>query len=145
MKRTSIVTAIANKLKEISVANGYNTDLYENAYPHLKFWDEVNNFPSIYISPGSETREYHPANFAWGFLNICIKLYCKGENSSTELENLLEDVEKCLNTTIGVIVYDSAKNYETSELSILSITTDEGLLAPYAVGEITLLVRYQVM
>jgi len=29
-------------------------------------------------------------------------------------------------------------------LSILSITTDEGLLAPYGVGEVTLEVRYAV-
>jgi hypothetical protein len=28
---------------------------------------------------------------------------------------------------------------------ITSITTDEGLLAPYAVGEINLQVRYQIM
>jgi hypothetical protein len=38
------------------------------------------------------------------------------------------------------LTYDTGKT--TEQISILSITTDEGLLAPYGVGEITLEVRY---
>jgi hypothetical protein len=71
-------------------------------------------------------------------------VYCKGEDSQQELETLLEDLEKCIDAN-RVLVYDNTKNYETTEILIQSITTDEGLLAPYAVGEINLQVRYQVM
>ena len=144
-RRTSIIKAIAEKLKVINGETPYQVNLNENVFPYLKYWDEIVNFPSIYISPGYEYREYHPASFAWGFLNISLKVYAKGDDASQKLEDLLEDIEKVLDGTLGIIVYDTDNNYETSELSITSITTDEGLLAPFAVGEINILVRYQIM
>jgi UDP-N-acetyl-D-mannosaminuronate dehydrogenase len=75
---------------------------------------------------------------------ICVKVYCNGEDSQEQLENLLEDIERCVDAN-RVLVYDSTTNYETTEILIQSITTDEGLLAPYAVGEINLQVRYAIM
>lgn len=143
-RRTSIVKAIAEKLKVIDGSTGYKTNIFNNSFDKLKFWDEVNDFPAIYTVAGSETREYMPAAFAWGFLNVCIKIYCKGEDSQQELENLMEDVENVLDSTRGAIMYDNTNGYETAEISITSITTDEGLLSPYAVGEITVLIRYEV-
>lgn len=144
-RRTSIIKAIVEKLKVIDGTGTYNTNVNECVYPFLKFWDEVNNFPSIYLSTGYESREYHPASFTWGFLNISIKVYTKGDEAALELEELLEDIEKVLDGTLGVIVYDTDNQYETTEISITSITTDEGLLSPFAVGELNILVRYQIM
>lgn len=144
-RRKSIVSAISTALKVIEGTSPYQTNLYNNSFDKLKFWDEVNDFPCIYIVAGTETREYMPGAFAWGFLNVCIKAYTKGEEAQNLLENLLEDIEKVIEDARGVIIYDNVNNYSTSELSITSITTDEGLLAPYGVGEVNLLVRYQVM
>lgn len=144
-RRTSITKALAEKLNLLLDGTApYNTNIYNNAYAKLRFWDEVNDFPSIYMVPGSEMREYLPSDFTWGFLNVSIKLYCRGENSQQELEQLLEDVEHAVDAN-RVLVYDQAKNLETTEILIQSITTDEGLLAPYAVGEINLQVRYQLV
>lgn len=143
-RRTSIITALAEKLKLIDGNTPYTSNIYGNSFPKLKFWDEVQDFPSIYMSPGSEVREYLPSDFTWGFLNISLKLYCKGDNSQEQLEALLEDVERVVDSN-RQLVYDTSKNWETTEILITSITTDEGLLDPYAVGEINLQVRYQIM
>lgn len=143
-RRTSIVKALATKLQEINGEQPYNSNIYNNAFPYLKFWDEVQDFPSIYLTPGTEMRDYLPSDFTWGFLGVCVKLYCKGENATQDLENLLEDVERVIDNN-RVLVYNQESGYETTEILITSITTDEGLLAPYAVGEINLQVRYQVM
>ena len=143
-KRTSIVTALAEKFKQIDGNQPYQTNLYEQSFPKLVFWDECNNFPSVYLTPGTETREYLPSNFAWGYLNVAVKVYCKGDNGQEQLETLLEDLEKCIDSN-RVLVYDVTKNLQTTEILITSITTDEGLLAPYAVGEINLQVRYEVV
>ena len=143
-KRTSIVRALTEKLKTINGQSPYKTNLFQNAYAKLKFWDEVNDFPSVYLTPGSEMREYHPGDFAWGFLNISIKLYCRGESAQEELETLLEDVERCVDKNRN-LVYNTATGHDTTEILVQSITTDEGLLSPYAVGEINLQVRYQIM
>lgn len=142
-KRTSIIRALTEKLKLIDGSAPYQTNLFNNAYAKLKFWDEVEDFPSVYCTPGTEQREYLPGDFAWGHLGISLKVYCRGEESQQELETLLEDLEKCIDSN-RVLVYDE-RGYETTEILIQSITTDEGLLAPYAVGEINLQVRYQIM
>lgn len=143
-RRTSIIRALTEKLKLIDGSAPYQTNLFNNAYAKLKFWDEVEDFPSVYLTPGSEQREYLPGDFAWGHLGISVKVYCRGEEAQQELETLLEDIEHCVDSN-RVLVYDTDKNYETTEILIQSITTDEGLLAPYAVGEINLQVRYQIM
>jgi len=142
-RRTSIVKALAEKFKLIDGTGVYKTNLYNNAYAQLRFWDEINQWPAVYMSPGSESREYLPSGFTWGYLGVSIKAYCKGEDSQQLLESLLEDLETSIDQN-RVLKYDSENGYETTEILISSITTDEGLLAPYAVGEINLQVRYQV-
>lgn len=142
-KRSSIVKALAEKLKDINGSSPYTVNLYNNSFPKLKFWDEVQDFPAVYLTPGSEMREYLPGEFKWGYLGISIKAYCKGDSSQDELEDLLADLETCIDSN-RVLVYDD-QGSETTEILITGITTDEGLLAPYAVGEINLQVRYQVL
>lgn len=140
-KRTSIIKALTEKFKEIDGSAPYTVNLYNNAHAKLVFWDECSSFPAVYMTPGTEVREYHPGDFTWAFLNVCVKVYCRGEESSTELELLLEDLETCVDKN-RVLIYDTLRNLETTEILVQSITTDEGLLAPYAVGEINLQVRY---
>lgn len=157
-RRTSIVTAIADKLRIIDGTGNFKTNLYSQAHARLEFWDQVSNFPSVYAVAGAEQREYLPGNFAWGFLNVALKVYCKGENSQTELEDLLEDIERVINANRVLLYGPSVPPYtppdpppatvyegETTEILITSIITDEGLLAPYSVGEVNLQVRYQIM
>jgi hypothetical protein len=141
-KRTHILKALSEKFKEIDGTGLYSTNLHGNSFPKLKFWDEVQDFPCVYLSPGTETREYHPSGFSWGYLIVCIKCYVRSEDEAQDqLELLLEDVEKCVDAN-RVLVYDQDNNLETTEILVQSITTDEGLLTPYGVGEIYIQVRY---
>jgi hypothetical protein len=143
-KRTSILKALIEKFKLIDGNAPYSVNIFNNAYPVIKFWDEVNDFPCVYGSTGSETRDYLPGNFTWAYLGISLKIYCKGEDAQQQLELLLEDIETVVNAN-RELVYDTVNNHETTEILVVSITTDEGLLAPYAVGELNLQVRYQLM
>jgi hypothetical protein len=61
-KRNSITKAIAEKLKTIDGTGPYKSNLYGNSYAKLKFWDEIQDFPAIYLVPGTEVREYHTAD-----------------------------------------------------------------------------------
>ena len=144
-RRISIVKALAEKFKEIDGTGVYQTNLYGNAYPKLKFWDEVNDFPSIYMTAGTEMREYLPSNFTWGYLNISVKVYVRSEDSAQEqLEQVLSDIETCVDAN-RVLTYGTTPGEETTEILVQSITTDEGLLAPFGVGEINLQVRYALV
>lgn len=141
-KRNSIANALAEKFKTIDGSAPYQTNLYGNAYAKIKFWDEIQDFPAVYLVPGTEIREYHPADFAWCFLNISVKVYVRDqENPQSQLETLLHDIETCVHNN-RVLVYDQDNSLETTEILLQSIMTDEGLLTPYGVGEINLQVRY---
>ncbi len=141
--RTSIVKALATEFGKISVATGYNSNVAQ-AKPYIKFWDEVNDFPSVYLGVGSESREYHPGGFKWGFLGISVKLYVKGEYASEKLELLLADAERVIDANRSLI-YNTATGAQITEIRISNIVTDEGLLEPYGVGEVNIIVQYPVL
>ena len=144
-KRSSIVAALVEKLKEIDGTNGYHRNLFENVHAKLKFWDEVADFPSIYMSVGTETRDYLPSGFKWGFLTVSLKVYVKSEDPSSELELLLADIEKVIDNNRTLTYTSSTPNAQTTEILINSIVTDEGLLEPYGVGEVNITVQYPVL
>lgn len=139
--RGAIVDAIVTELKKIDGSSSYNIDFSNNVTNKLVFWDEVNDFPYVSVVAGNETREYQPGGFKWGFLGVTIRIYIYDEEPVNELEKALYDIETQLDAD-NTLTYDTGKS--TEQISILSITTDEGLLAPYGVGEITLEIRYQV-
>lgn len=143
-RRQAIAAAIADRIKDIKKSNGFKTDLFEAVEPKLRYWDEVNDFPSVYVTAGGETRDYLPGEFKWGFLTLSIKAYTKSDIAIEELEYLLEDIEKVLDSN-AQLVYDQVRNYFCTDINVISINTDEGLLLPYGVGEIIIQVRYQVM
>ena len=146
--RSSIVKSLTDILNtNLDGTGDYTTDIQNGAEAKLKFWDDVNDFPFISVVAGSETREYLPGAFKWGFLNITLRMYVSdGENPSLALEGLLEDVERLLDAS-REIPYASVTGTEsnTQDIQITSIVTDEGLLAPLGVGELNIEVQYQVL
>ena len=139
--RSRIVDALITKFKDISVKNGYNTNIYKNVYKGIKFWDAITDFPAVYIAAGPETREYLPGEFKWAFLNITARIFVKEDDPQARLELIIEDIETVLDAN-NSLVYDTGK--ETVEISILSITTDEGILTPYGAAEIIFQIRYDL-
>jgi hypothetical protein len=144
--RTLITRAIINAL--IANLDGnlpYLTNIFGNAVDRIKYWDEVNDFPFISAVAGNEVREYLPGQFKWGHLGISLKVYVRGENANEDLETLMEDIEKVIDANRQIAYDPDNPNSRTTEILITSIVTDEGLLAPYGVGEINLSVQYQVL
>ena len=140
--RTSILRALAETLKQIDGTGEFKTDLSNNVVHYLKFWDAMSDFPSCSCSAGFEAREISELHGGyWGFISCEIKLYTKGENSADELELLLDDVEVVINKNLR-LEYEPGRF--TTDIVINSITTDQGLLAPFSVGEISCTIRYDI-
>jgi len=141
-KRQDILRALAEKLKSIDGTSEFKTDISNNAYPYLRFWDSVQDFPCIYVSSGFEAREISELNGGyWGFLNVGIRAYCKGENAADELQDLIDDIEVVINKNLKL---EYAPDQYTVDMMINSITTSENLLAPYEIGELQVTVRYDI-
>jgi len=140
--RSKIRNALVDKLKQINGTGTYKSNLFGNVEGKLKFWDEVNDHPFVCVTAGDEAREYMPGSFKWAFLNITIRIYVEAEDPVEELETILEDIELLLDNN-NSLEYNNGKN-STTEITILSITTDEGAMAPQGIGEVVIMVRYEL-
>lgn len=153
--RAGIIQALVAKMRsDIVGAPNYRTNLDGLVDTKIKFHDELAEFPYVSISAGLETREDHPSHFSWGHLNATIRIFVRNEDASEEeLENIISDIENFIEfnrelpytaevMTSGGLV---TNNYETTDITIGTIQTDEGLLAPDGIGEITIQIRYQIL
>lgn len=141
-RRAIIVEALVTKLKLINGTGTYNSDLGNNVHPRLLFWDEVNEFPAVHLSAGNEQREYLPGGLINRYLSVTIRLYVKAEDTVSELEKLLNDIEFVIEQNGRLAYQDHLGAQTTRDIRITSIDTDEGVLSPLGVGEILLQVSY---
>ena len=144
-RRTNIVKALSELMKTIDGTGTFNSNLYGNSFPILKFWDEINDFPAIYTTAGPEHREYMPGGFKWGNLTVTMRVYVKQEFPQELLESILMDIESLIDLNQQLVYDETIQCGSTIEINIASIITDEGLLDPYGVAEVTLDVKYQVL
>lgn len=141
-RRNAIATALKEKLLEINGRGSYVSRVAE-AYTQLKFYDDIHNFPAIFIVPGTETRVYQAANYRDRYLDLRIMLFVKQENPLEECEALLEDIETVVETNGRLQYVDrSGTTQTTHDITIQSISTDEGTLDPISIGEMTVRVHY---
>ena len=142
-RRQSIVDALVTKLKQIDGSGNYHIDLADQVEPRLKFWDEVEEFPAIHVNAGRETREYLTAGVKNRFMNVTLRCYVNEEDAVDALDALLEDVETVLEDNSGMTYTDKLEVTQAiQQITIISIETDEGVLEPLGVGEVTIEVRY---
>jgi len=65
------------------------------------------------------------------------------EDAQEELALLLEDIERVIDEN-DALVYDDTvdPNLKATSITIESISTDEGVIAPLGIGEMVVTVRY---
>jgi hypothetical protein len=142
--RSRIVDALVQKLKEINGTGAYQSNLSSNVFNKMIFYDEIEDYPTVCVVAGYESREYLPSSFTWGYLNISVKIYVEDENSQQILEDVIADIEYLVSQN-EKLIYDSGDGEQATEILISSIQTDEGVLSPLGVGEVNLTARYQVV
>ena len=142
-RRQAIVEALTEALKVIDGTAEFNTDLANNVHPRMLFWDEINEYPAVHLSAGTEVRQYQAGGYKDRFLTVTIRCYVKDEDSVTVLEGLLADIEFVVEENSRLAYQDRlGASQTTHDILIVSIDTDEGVLAPLGVGEIQLRVHY---
>ena len=142
--RKKIVEALAEKFKQIDGSHPYNSNVFDNVSSSLTFLDDIEQYPKVCVVAGDETRQYQPGGFKWRFLLISVRAYISNEEDAQEtLALLIEDLERVLDES-DTLVYDDSvdPNLTTTSMTIQSITTDEGVIAPLGIGEIIVEVRY---
>ena len=143
--RNKITDAFVEEIKtKLNGQSPFNSNIFNNVHGFTLFIDQITQFPSLCVIAGDETRQYQPDGFKWRFMNLEIRVYVSDETDPQEdLALLLEDIERVIDDN-DVLVYDNtvSPSLKTTSSTILTISTDEGVLAPLAVGEIAIQVRY---
>lgn len=142
-RRANILNAVVEKLKGIDGSGAMLSDVANNVHPFLKFWDEVDEFPAIHLNAGTESRQYQAGGYKDRFLSITIRCYVQEENAQEALNLLMEDVETVIEENSRLQYSDAQNNlFNTHQITVVSINTDEGVLEPLGVGEILIEVQY---
>ena len=81
-RRTEIIDFLVTQLKEIDgqaspfdSSYTFNTNLFNNVFRKLKFLDEVNDFPALYIAAGTEIRDFNSKSLTVATLDVTIRSY----------------------------------------------------------------------
>jgi hypothetical protein len=143
--RTQINDLLVNAIKQIDgraspYDPNYNfkTDLRDNVYRGLKFLDEINDFPSIYITSGRETRKFNTNNNTEARVETTLRCYVYGDDPVNQINDLILDVEH--------IIYNLTftSSLQLFDINIITVLTDSGLLHPYGMAEIFLSTRFEI-
>ena len=142
-RRREIVNYLITQLKTINGSTSqygyqFKTNLSQNVFKGLKYIDQINDFPAIYIQAGEELYRYNSKTNTEAFMNIMIRIYAHEEHSLYKLEDLVDDITHVLER----VKYDQSHKIISAEIA--SIDTDSGLLDPYGLGEIMITVQYDV-
>ena len=143
-RRRDIANFLVGELKKINGAAStfdssytYQVNLFDNVFRRLKFIDEINDFPSVYLQAGTEDRVYDSKGLTTSTLDIMIRVYVHTENAVEELESTMQDIE--------FVIYNmDTEKYGIMDVQVASMGTDEGLLDPYGIGEVAVTVQYDV-
>ena len=142
--RSKVVEALVEKIKGIDGNFPYNSNIFQNCHSGMVFLDEIREYPTICVVAGDETREYQPGGFKWRFLSLDVRVYVENHEEPQEvLALLMEDIERVVDDN-DMLIYDDTVNpaLTTTSLTLGSMSTDEGVLKPLGIGELTLSCRY---
>lgn len=133
--RRLILLNIISALENISIANGYNTDVrYVSENLAVPSELSVSKFPALFAIDADEIFE--GKNQITSKLEIIINGYIKYSGDKNEkLDNLIDDVTKA-------VLSDRKRGCLANDTNILSITTDKGTDKKFGYFEMRFSVTY---
>lgn len=142
-RRRSIVAALVDLFKKVDGTGAFVSNLNQNVSEYLRFFSDVQDFPALCVVAGSEERQYQTAGYRDRYLNLRLIVFVNEEFPLTKCEAILQDLETLIEDN-GRLAYTDRQGTTqyTHDITVLSISTDEGTLDPISIGEMTIRVHY---
>jgi hypothetical protein len=142
-RRYAVVNALVDLFKRINGTGSYLSNLNNNVFSKLKFFDEVTDFPTVCVTASNEERQYQTGGYRDRYLEVRLMVFVNEENPLSKCEAILEDIETLIEDNGRLAYTDRQGNTQyTHDITVLSISTDEGTLDPISIGEMTIRVHY---
>lgn len=127
-KRTLILQSLVKHIAAATSSAGYRG---------MKFLHEVNSFPAFYIHPQNESRVHRGAGQKLSVISISVRAF--------QWTDTLDDVEAyARQLEYAIQTYKPQHRSLIEEARVISLRTDEGIMAPYAVVDMELDLLYEV-
>ena len=150
MDRYTAIQQVVSALKEIdggispfNSAYTFKTNLFGGVENHFVFVDEINSFPSVFVTANDERIVHQLSNERLSVLSLDIRGYTYDENVEESGEELAEDIEHVLKhyQQWRDVVSDWPEG-TLEDVRLNLIRTDCGLHAPYGVCMFVVVVLY---
>lgn len=117
----------------------FNINIHRNVSRNIKYLDEINDFPCLFLIVGPESRVYNTLGNTQSFLFAKVIGYLSSSQVRLDEQLLIEDVEHIINNTVYNYTDLGVQN-----IFVDSITTSEGLLDPYGAVELNVIIQYEI-
>jgi hypothetical protein len=103
----------------------------------LRFIHEINTFPTFYIHPRIETRQHIGRGARLAIIQLELRAYGWSDDIGY-IEQLSRDLETAIQS------YAPLHKHLVHETRVTSLRTDEGLMQPYCVCDMSLEILYGI-
>ena len=152
-RRTAVLNAVITELKRINggvdsraglprTPYTYKSTIYNNVFRGFKYLDRINDFPTICVFGADESRVHIGSGIKYGTFELRIRGYVWSDDKSMALaEDLADDIDFIIESLHRINTYCGL---EIVDARVLSLSTDDGLLAPWGLCDLIAEVAYQI-
>ena len=129
-RRSQIIDAFRDHLDTIGTI--------EKVFKRYMYMNEINDFPAITFVARQEVREHRGAGRKLAVLSVALRVYVYDRDIS-DLDERLAEIEEKVNTFA-----ESYRQHAVEIAQVVTVSGDEGLMRPYQVGDMDILITYDV-
>lgn len=150
-RRTAVLHTVTTELKRINggidsragiprTPYTFKSNVYNNVFRGFKYLDAINDFPTVCVFGADEARVHIGSGIKYGTFELRIRGYVwSGDNSMTLAEDLADDIDFIIEG-----IHRIGTDLEIVDARVLSLSTDDGLLAPWGLCDLIAEVAYQI-
>ena len=104
------------------------------------YMDEINDFPYITFIARKEQRAHRGANRRLATIQVDLRVYIY-DRDIDDLDLIVRKIEDAI---LSFTKTAAARSHSVEECQTVTVDGDEGLMRPYQVGDIQILITYDV-
>lgn len=118
----------------------YKTNVFNNVTEDFKFLENINDFPTVsFFQTSVEHRIEQGSGEIYGAVNYIVRCYFMASDNDEQADDFIEDLQFSINS----FKYTQT-NTDLVDLKILAVSSDEKILDPYGIAEVSIALVYRL-